>query len=364
MERNRNNYIHHVIYSKIQYNVEEIKKHYSFVLLMLLFVVFCLFAMVTKLIVGEFVPDDFQDVANAVLYLLLYVLICVISFLIKNKAKDKNGGKNPFEAKELENITLKSLTLTGIFYFAFSVKEVEMSSFPFVGVLLTLLLGFIFSLNEGLQRDDVSGLAEYLRQSIVGFVNSCSDSIWIIAITAIPLNVGTELLMEKKKTLFWVLYGCVFVFAMILWFLDGISYLLILKRIRSKITNQSVLILDYSHHRILTSKIVKLVKGTKGDYEIIKKGEIFHHQYDVIIIVDELAHQTKLLQDAKTCLAEDGIIIAPAYTTRRGKSDLISKDEYKEKIIKQRMSISKISLYRFIGVTYMEIKKKSNDERK
>lgn len=353
---------HYVIHTKIPYDVKEIKKHHSLKLMMWLFALFCLFTLVTELVVGKVIAEDYRGVVNAILYLLLYILICVISFLIKSKAKKDNGTNSPFEAKELENITLKSLVLTGIFFFVFSEKEMSTSSVALIGVLLPLLLGFIFSLNEGLRRDDISGLLEYLGQAIAGFVSSWLDSVWIIAITAVPMTAGIEFLVEKRKPLFWVIYGSVFLFAMILWLLNGISYALVLKHIKRKIIDQNVLILDYSRHRILTTKIVELVMRTKDDYKEINKGKIFSHQYDVIIIVDELAHQTKLLTDAKACLAEDGVIIAPAYTARKKKSELISINEYKEKIIKQGMSVSKILSYGLIGVTYMEIKKKSKDK--
>lgn len=365
MKRNNKSNVYHFTHTKITYDTEQIRNYYSFIFYVLLFFEFTLYPLAVKLLVGQLVDAKYQDAVNAFLYLFLYVIICITAFVIKKFARNENGGQNPFAEKELGKIALKALVLTGVFYFAFSVEEPSMSSAPFVGVLAGLLAGFVFSLDEGLDRDDIEGLTEYLKQAAINLLKRCMDWISLICFVSIPVTVGAEVLMAKRPILFWIIWCSIFVGSMILWLLYHIPYFKITKRIKDKATDHEVLILEYTPNRVLIQKITKSLRKSGAKYKVIEsESDVFKKQYDVVIIVDALSQSKQLLQAARVYLNDGGIVIAPAYTSHKNKSKLISEYAYIEKLSERGWNVLETFSCKMVGITYVELERMSKDRRK
>ena len=79
---------------------------------------------------------------------------------------------------------------------------------------------------------------------------------------------------------------------------------------------------------------------------------------DTIIVINPIGDKEKLdflTNQAKSMLANNGVIIAPAYTTKRKKSSILSPQEYRSRLRKMGFEIQLSYVTKFKSITYVEL---------
>lgn len=294
-----------------------------------------------------------EELLDFIAYLSLALIIKVIGKIIMSKSKKWNDNEEVFSSDQLKIIVNRSLILTALFFVVYAFFG-RTSSDANIATSFSLFVvsGFISLDGFELPASNKNNRKERKVH------NKDINRISIYCLIAIPLSIFLEHIANRHERGFIYTWAFFLIMLILLWIVVGADRRRIKKIVLERENGNNVLIFGpVSYSTLLQNTIFRSIKRQyTRPRKVLELKE--YRKYDTIIIVnpfDDNAKTSFLRENAGRILADNGVIIVPAYTATRKKSPLMSPENYKAKLQEMGFRIKCDYVSKFKTITYIEL---------
>lgn len=288
--------------------------------------------------------DDYVDIAMVLLSLVgsvvLHFLIKFIGYIISLISMILNKNEGVFKPSQLNQIVHHTMFLTTIFYIAYAIYN-RTSENAYIAIsFFVLFIGEYLSPGSFKNKQANNNSKNYKKEHKRG--NKNQILVFCICLFSIPVTFRFDYLSNYNGRKF-ITYLLLMILLLIIfsynfradrWKINR----LILQR---KFNNRVLFYGAVNYNALLQNLVFISVRLNYIHSKRISRGYKCK-KFDTIILINPLDSESKksfLKNEIESLLAPSGVIVAPAYTSNKKGSKLLSPDEYKSVLEKMGFKI-------------------------
>lgn len=287
-------------------------------------------------------------------YFLLAVLVKHLCKQIMDTANHLSGNQPTFTAKEVNHIIRRALMLTALFLITYAVFERKYADICISASITNFVVSGFISLEFNEDRSTTPQPKEPKEKHR----NRAIKYIFIVCLISIPFPLIITYFSNLHPIALTLVWLFILITSLCLFFLYRSERTEIKRTVTKRIMGNDVLMFGKtSYGSFLQNTIFRSVKRNYARSKEISQI-LDNRKMDTIIVINPIGDKEKLdflTNQAKSMLANNGVIIAPAYTTKRKKSSILSPQEYRSRLRKMGFEIQLSYVTKFKSITYVEL---------